>query len=248
MAKRYNIIYETAGAAKEYAELGCNLFGGCTFGCKYCYGPKCMRMSSEEYHSGPNLKANFLKRLTKEAEKMKGDPREILLCFIGDVCQTPYSVDVTQQALEILGQNNLRATILTKGGMRAEPLFPVLKKYGFSFGTSLVFTDFRWSKKIEPNADLPFFRSAAIYTAKIQYNLRTWVSLEPVIVPSEAILVIRALWEVVDHWKVGKINHMPELEKAVDWYQFYKDVTNLLDSLGASYMIKDSLERYEVKP
>ena len=242
------LIYEPKGAAREYSPLACNLFKGCTIGCKYCYGPDCLRISKEEYHSGPNIKKNVLKQLEKEAKKMAGDLREILFCFIGDVCQTPETVELTRQALEIVGQNNLKATILTKGGMRAEPLFPVLQRYGFSFGTSLVFTDFRLSPKLEPNADLPLLRSIAILTAKTQYNLRTWVSLEPVIYPSEAINVIRALWEIVDHWKVGKINHDSKLEKAVDWYRFYSDVTNLFDVVGSSYYIKDSLRKYEVKP
>ena len=34
-----NAIYEPKGAAREYAELACNLYTGCNHGCLYCYAP-----------------------------------------------------------------------------------------------------------------------------------------------------------------------------------------------------------------
>ena len=32
-----NVIYEPKGRAREYSELACNLYRGCTHGCRYCY-------------------------------------------------------------------------------------------------------------------------------------------------------------------------------------------------------------------
>lgn len=243
-----SIIYEPSGPALEYAPLACNLFKGCIFGCKYCYGPRNMRVSAEQYHSGHQLKKNALERLRQDAEKLAGDPREILFSFIGDVCQNEVTIAITQQALEIVGRNNLKATILTKGGMKAEPLFPVLKKYGFSLGTSLVFYNDDDRKKWEPNSADIFNRLYSVVIARNSFGIKTWWSAEPVIYPDQVLRLIDKYHRLFDHIKIGKINHNPELEKAVDWYKFYADVTNLLDSLGASYYIKESLRKYEVKP
>jgi len=249
-AMTLDIIYEPKGAALEYAPLACNLFKGCIFGCKYCYGPACLRMSKEEYHSGPNIKTDVIERVTKDAKRLQAanDKREILLSFIGDVCQTPETVELTRQVLEILGEHDLNAMILTKGGTKAVPLFPVMQRYKFRFGTSVVWAKDELREKWEPNAATPFDRYDAVWVAQRRYDLKTWVSLEPIIETYEALVVIRSMSRIVDYWKVGKINHMPELEKAVDWYQFHKDVIALLDSVGADYYIKESLQRYEVKP
>lgn len=43
------IIYEPKGAAKEYSELAVNLYLGCNHGCKYCFAPRCMFKTKEEY-------------------------------------------------------------------------------------------------------------------------------------------------------------------------------------------------------
>jgi len=37
-------------------------------------------------------------------------------------------------------------------------------------------------------------------------GIKTWVSLEPVIDPEQAIELIRLLHPYVGHWKAGKIN------------------------------------------
>ena len=33
-------LYTPAGAAREYAAIGCNFFRGCPFQCDYCYNRK----------------------------------------------------------------------------------------------------------------------------------------------------------------------------------------------------------------
>ena len=65
--------------------------------------------------------------------------------------------------------------------------------------------------------------------------------MEPVIEPSEAIKVIEELHPIVDHWKVGKINHWPEIEKKHDWLAFREAVKELLEGIGADYYLKKSL-------
>ena len=242
-----SIIYETKGAAAEYAPLGLNLTRGCIYGCTYCYGPASTRTSKENYCASPQIKENVLARVRKDAKKLQaaGDKRLIQLFFIGDPCQTPEVVELTRQVLEILGEHELNATILTKAGTDAMSLFPILQRYGFSFGTSLVWVNDKFREQWEPHAASVDSRYWAIDRAKSTYGLQTWFSMEPVVDPLEALAVITYLGHIIDRWKVGKINHMPELEKAVDWYKFYADVTSLLDSVGADYYIKESLRKYK---
>jgi hypothetical protein len=73
----------------------------------------------------------------------------------------------------------------------------------------------------------------------------TWVSLEPVINPGQALEVIKIANEYVDFWKVGKLNHMKEYESRVDWKKFLFDTISLLNKLGTRYYIKKDLIAFD---
>ena len=73
----------------------------------------------------------------------------------------------------------------------------------------------------------------------------TWISLEPVIDPEQALAVIQVAHKYVDFWKVGKLNHMKEYERTVDWGKFLFDVENLLPKLRAKYYIKNDLRAFK---
>ena len=125
------IIYEPSGKAEEYAQLAVNLYQGCDHRCTYCFGPQTLRKNRETFHSDCKPKENALAKLQRDAEKLNaaGNSREILLSFVTD----PYQViendlKITRQAIEILIKNNLRFTILTKGGPTAARDFDLLKK------------------------------------------------------------------------------------------------------------------------
>jgi hypothetical protein len=62
-----------------------------------------------------------------------------------------------------------------------------------------------------------------------------------VIDPRQALEVISSLSPIVDHWKVGKINHQKAVEADVDWIGFREEVRTLFDDLGADYYLKKSL-------
>ena len=240
-----SLIYEPKGKAREYAELALNLYVGCGHGCTYCYGPRTAHVSRERFHKEPRLKKDVLKRLASEAKEMAGDPRVILISFFSDPYFSEEAAEITRAALEILGANKLQATILTKAGMGASLDFWLMKLFGFGFGTSLVWWDDEKRAEWEPGAASVGSRKLAIQAAKRNWGLRTWVSLEPVIEPAEALQVIRELHDVVDHWKVGKVNYLrAEEAPPVDWVKFLREATGLLDELGADYYIKDSLKKY----
>lgn len=239
-----NIVYQPSGKAKEYADLAVNLYTGCSHGCLYCYCPAILHKTRADFHTNVAPKKDALERLSKDAQKLAeaGDDREILLSFMTDPYQPLETKErITRKAIKVLIAHNLRFTILTKGGTRASRDFDLLKGYDkCSFGTTVVFDLILDAYNFEPGAPSPVDRLITIQTAK-KMGIKTWISLEPVIYPEQALSLVGAYHEYVDHWKIGKINYDPELEARVNWPKFREDAKVLLDSLGADYYIKKSL-------
>jgi DNA repair photolyase len=233
------IIYAPKGAASEYAELACNIYNGCTHGCLYCYAK---RYAQADYYRAAAPKKDAIAKLKKDVEQLDGIAPEILLSFQGDVYQpAEMELRLTRQALEILRDHGLPFTVLTKGGTRATRDFDIMEGYSkSSFGTTLIFLDQADADHYEPAAAPIVDRIAAIAQAK-KRGIRTWVSLEPVIDPEQALELVKTLHLIVDFWKVGKINHDRRLESRTDWVKFREQVTELLNQVGAKYYLKKSL-------
>ena len=236
------VIYEPKGAALEYSQLAVNIYKGCLHGCKYCYVPKCLRTTAEEFHSKVSRRNAILESLEKDCQEMqkKSDNREVLMCFTTDPYQ-PADNTLTRKALEIFGEYGIKVQVLTKGGTRAVRDFDLLKKNDWKFATTLLFCKESSRKKFEPNAASVADRVEAIKTAH-NMGIHTWVSVEPVIYPDEALYVINKLSPFVDFWKVGKINHNKELERGVDWHKFVCDVKRTIPE--EKLLIKDALKKY----
>jgi DNA repair photolyase len=233
-----NILYIPQGRAREYADLACNPYNGCTHGCEYCYGK---RYKQEAYYQDAAPKRDVIAKLRKDVSRLNGHTPEILLSFQGDVYQhAEVELGVTRQALELFIAHNLPFTILTKGGKRAVRDFDLLERYDKArFGTSLVFDNDESAAEWEPNAASISERIAVLRAAKIR-GIPTWVSMEPVIYPGQALNVVEMLHDVVDHWKVGKLNYH-KAAHGVDWLKFREDITEQLERYGASYYLKRSL-------
>jgi DNA repair photolyase len=234
-----DIIYEPTGKAKEYAGLACNLYNGCTHGCKYCYAK---RYTHEDYNKAADPKKDALLRLQKAVEKLDANCPEILLSFQGDVYQPAENdLRLTRQALQVLRERNLPFTVLTKGGTRAVRDFDIIEGYTKArFGTTLIFIEQIDSDYWEPFAASIENRIKALKEARLQ-GIPTWISLEPVIDPDQAIRIVEMLHPIVDHWKVGKLNYHKEIEDKVDWIGFREKITALLNDIGASFYLKKSL-------
>ena len=95
----------------------------------------------------------------------------------------------------------------------------------------------------EPYASTVEDRLNILKTAH-EEGIYTWVSLEPVIDPDQALAVIHMAHPYVDYWKVGKLNHMKKYESTVDWGKFLIDVETLLTKIGAKYYIKNDLRSF----
>ena len=217
-----SIIYEPRGKAREYAERAVNLYTGCSHACRYCYCPSIMRQGLEEWARDPRPRAEVLRRLEREAQRATPELRqaEVLFCFMSDPYQSHESADVTRLALEIMANAGFQnVSILTKAGERASADFDLLKANGWKFGSTVMVDSEKLREYWEPGAPSIDSRYSAIEKAH-EMGIETWVSVEPVVDPDEALKVMRSLRGVVTRWKVGKINHNREVEDSIDWADF----------------------------
>jgi DNA repair photolyase len=235
-----SIIYEPKGRAGEYAPLAANIYKSCSHGCLYCYANKMMKLDKAYFHAENRIRKDAIKNLEKDAAKLRGDDREILFCFLGD----PYNPDepangITRQAIEIMIRNDLRFTILTKGGARARRDLDLLEGYfKCSIGQTIVWSKQESASYWEPNA-APLQERFELAQEAHKRGIKTWVSLEPVIDPDQALEVVRLLHPYVGKWKVGPVNYVAGVD--VDWRKFKQDVVSLFEEVGAEYILKNEL-------
>jgi DNA repair photolyase len=234
------MIYEPKGRALEYAPLACNLYRGCKHRCEYCYGPGVFRISASEWHKQAILKADALARLAKAAAKYKGDPREILFSFATDPYQDEDTTQVMQRALNICERNNLQVCALTKNPEASRPHWPKYQHNGWTLATTIIFLDEQLREKWEPGAPTIASRIDAMRDANAA-GIATWISIEPVVDPEEAIAVIREIKPYVGKIKVGKLNHH-KLAKEIDWADFLVRAKQELQ--GIDHLIKKDLAAY----
>jgi DNA repair photolyase len=242
-----NVIYEPAGKAREYSELACNLYRGCTHGCRYCYGPAILRTTREKFHEMAVPRKNVIKLFEKDAQKLSGDARRILFCFTSDPYQSLEGTErLTRQALELAKKYGLNSQVLTKGSadLICED-FGLMKDAGTHLGVTLCFSDDGTRQYWEPYASTVEDRLSVLQEAH-QAGIYTWVSLEPVIDPVQALGVIQIASPFVDFWKVGKLNHMKDVEQHVDWAKFLSDSEDLLKKLNVKYYIKNDLRAFGI--
>ncbi len=248
-----NTIYVPKGAAGEYAELAINIWRGCAHGCTYCFVPAIVRRERADFYKNPEPRRGIVEAVRRAAPKFAGDPRTILLSFTSDPYQPEEKErEVTREILWILAENNCRATVLTKNPHFAmERDLDVFKAGGFSLGTTLVTTRFEDDEEL----GAPGFgsRFAGLKLAK-DAGLSTWASLEPVVDPEQTLELVHlglhpgeGVAPIVDHWKVGKLNHDAAREAEIDWRDFTRRIVKKLEEAGADYYLKKSLREFAPK-
>lgn len=236
-------IYQPRGKALEYSPLALNLYKGCSHGCAYCFAPSATFTPREQFHSADHIRPrpDILAQAEKDAKKLAGDHRDVLLSFTSDVYQPAEErYQVTREALLILKKHQLHPTILTKGGALARRDFDILQSIpGAAFAVTLTCRDAKASLDWEPGAALPEVRIENLREAH-KAGIRTWVSFEPVLYPAQVLDMIRETAPFVDLFKVGKLNYHPHA-KTIDWPKFRVDVVALLKDTGKPYIIKKDL-------
>ena len=77
-------IYEPKGRALEYSMLAVNHYTGCPHRCMYCYGPRALKVSKEEFHSHVEPRKDILKIVGKQAARLAGTDKRVMLSFACD--------------------------------------------------------------------------------------------------------------------------------------------------------------------
>lgn len=236
-----NVIYEPRGAAREYAPLAANLYRGCGHGCTYCYAPACLRLKADTFRHAPQPRPGVLEALVKDARRLRSDPRRVLFCFACDPYQ-PIEAEhkITRRALQIMANAGLRVAVLTKNPRIAMRDLDVMADMDVQFGVTLCWVTDTKRREWEPNAGTVEHRLAALEWARAA-GMKTWVSVEPVIDATEAVAVVRHLAGKVDMLKVGKLNHMREIEARTDWPTFGARVEEICKEAGQALYIKNDL-------
>jgi DNA repair photolyase len=242
------VIYESRGKAKEYCELAANLYAGCGHGCTYCYAPSATFKKREEFYGNCHPRNNVINQFAKDARELRrsGETRSILLSFTTDPYQPIDTKEkLTREAIKILHSNNLKVTVLTKGGRRSERDFDLLSARPelSSYGATLVFSDETMRQEIEPGAAPTKERIEALEIAHDEFKIPTWASFEPVWTAKQSLELMKEALNYIDLFKIVKLNYHPQ-SKTVDWKQFALDSIKLMKDNNKNYYIKDDLRAF----
>ncbi len=240
------VIYRPSGRALEYSLLALNPWGRsfCSHACSYCYCPGMFRITRQQWEAVPfKPRKNILEWIRQDAQELSGTDERVLCCFAGDLYSPEAAkTGISRRILERFRESDVPFHVLTKGGMRAAPDFDL---YGpnDAFATTLTFIDPKDSEREEPGAALPDDRFRAIVEAKNR-GIETWVSLEPVIDPTQSLDIIRATHADVDLYKIGVLNHDPARAARIDWRAFGMQALELCERYGKRYYLKDDLTKH----
>ena len=240
------VIYEPKGRAREYSQLALNDYIGCPHSCLYCFAPSVMRSDRDAYHQMVKPRTDAINKwFEKDCIEMEknGDTRRVHMTFVSD----PYpeieeDLRLTRYCIKTAMNHGVGINILTKGKYDIVSRdFELFKDAGVHFGVTCSFSDDEKRKEWEPNASSVDDRIRLLSEAH-EMGIFTWVSMEPVIYPEEALKFFQYCQDrkIVDLWKVGKLNYHPH-EKEVDWVKFREDFKTVADKIGAKYIIKKDL-------
>lgn len=240
-----SIIYKPAGKAREYSPLAANIYTGCNHGCKYCYASNIRRMTRNEYLN-VIPRRNILNEYEKDCKKFYNSQDQLLFCFMTD----PYNkleseLRLTRECLKLSLKYKIPISILTKSKTVLNDI-DIIKKFKnhIKVGLTLTFLDKDKSKEWEPEASIPDDRLNVLKQLK-ENNIETWASFEPVIDPDESlkILEITIKENLVDSYKIGKLNNFKGLDNNIDWTMFLKKSIDLLRENNKKFYVKYDLRK-----
>lgn len=236
-------IYAPRGQAGEYAKLAANPYRGCGHKCAYCYVPKVLKISREEFDAGAFPRDNFLDFLRKDARKYQacGITEQVMLSFTTDPFH-PYDTSLTRPTIETLKEHGLAFCTLTKGGQRAVPFLDLFRPDRDAFASTLTSLDDAFSLKWERGAALPGDRIATLQ-AFHEAGIFTWVSLEPTLDTASSLSIVEHTHGFVDLYKIGRANYLP-MTASTDWEDYTLRIVETVQRLGVKHYIKHDLQKY----
>jgi DNA repair photolyase len=109
----------------------------------------------------------------------------------------------------------------------------------FKIGTTLTCDNDRDSLEWESGADTPNVRLNVLRFFHAQ-GIKTFVSFEPVLFPSQTLRLIETVAPFVDEIKIGRWNHSAAAAR-IDWREFGEKAVTLARSLKLNFYVKDDL-------
>lgn len=209
LPKGLKIVYQPKGEAAEYADLGLNVYLGCTHGCTYCYCPRQLHVSKEEFFQRPEPRPNFFSLLVRDIQKLEPlaeDLPPIHISFIGDPFQpAEQEYCITRGSIRLLKQAGLCVQLLTKADYVAPETMAMLDERDW-FGVTLTSWEGSGYNPFEPNAGISWERRELLEAAKAQ-GCNTWVSVEPIMDVGDLEKIVRQTQVRTDHYKFGPLNY-----------------------------------------
>lgn len=238
-----SLIYEPTGRAREYSPLALNIYNGCAHGCIYCYVPAIMRREREEFKRDVMPRKTFnLEKLERDADRMHGDPRQVLLSFTSDPYQpAEQEYRFTRESLRILLAHEMKVAILTKSEAVIEDM-GLIAQFGkhVKVGTTLTTVSDVLSGNWEPHAAAPGVRVGMLEMFHRE-GIPTWISMEPVMDAIESLNALRAALPFVGEVRLGKLNHDPERGAMIDWDSYLANALSILRGQGKLVVVKEDL-------
>ncbi len=229
----YKPIYEPRTRAREYGDLALNIYTGCNHGCIYCYAPKVLRKTREQFQE-VQPREGIIEAVKRQLKREAINGQLIHLCFTCDPYPAEIDTTPTREIIEAIKNSENHVQILTKGGFRAERDFDLLDG-GDWFGVTIA-GDTERTKANEPNAAGFAERLMTLNRAHNQ-GVKTWVSFEPVFDPETVYGAIRNA-RFIDLYKIGKLNYAPS---TIDWAAFGTECERLCNYYRRNYYIKEDL-------
>lgn len=238
-----SIIYAPRGQAGEYAKLATNPYRGCGHKCAYCYVPKVLKITREEFDAGATERKEFTAALVKDAKKYQacGITEQVMLSFTTDPYH-PGDSSLTREVLEVLQAYGLGICTLTKGGKRAMRDLDMFRPERDAFASTLTSLDDAFSLKWERGAALPQDRIDTLRKFH-DAGIFTWVSLEPTLDTASSLEIIRHTNQFVDLYKIGRANYLP-MTYTTDWREYTLRILDLVNQLNVKHYIKQDLQKY----
>lgn len=242
-----DIIYEPRGRALEYAPYACEIYTGCEHRCTYCFNVKSGKRTVEQFYESVGPTPRLLQRLkavVPQFRAVEGRPlKRVLLSFGCDPYQ-PLEEEhhLTRQVIELFVAEDVPFTVLSKGGTRVLPDLELIRSGKGSYAATIILTQEADREIWEPNAASIADRVAALRAAH-DLGIPTWVSIEPPVIPEQALDVVDMVAPVVDAVKLGKWNHEDEADE-IDWKDFAYKAYGRLKAIGKPYLIKRDLHPY----
>lgn len=247
--KRNSLLYKSK---VEYAQWCVNHIENCAHGCKFpCYAmmmaKRFGKIKNHEDWLCPVLVENAIELLEKEIPRYKNKIDFVHLCFMTDPFMVGYPEieQMTLKIIEKLNQNDLKATVLTKG------IFPKelknTEKYDVQneYGITLVSLNEQFRKDFETNTATYKARIKALKKLKLA-GLKTWISIEPFPTPNldkeqDLVELLMAVC-FVDKIIFGKLNYNVESSQFGGSSSFYEEcaqkVVNFCEKNNIEYHIK----------